>query len=371
MLDRTSLCNVRLGCKGLYQKTLYDFGRTYFTTLQTDLSLNDLERLWSISQTEHLKQHVQTLHIKEQQRTHGEEGLWHRMGGNELIAYVDTRLSLGGGMLRDILQNLTACRSFRFHSFGGTEEHYKSRCLMPSDAIHIILAIFGETGLPIKSFHIDFQSRGSVDAKRLQIQSYRQPKFIVAWENLEELRLEHCLTADTLEWSRDLIIRTTHLKKLALHLNYDETTAFLGSIISSMESFKGLQEIEFGCIHTTGEILSTLLLHCRSSLRKLSFWHVYINYGTWVQILTELRSFESLEYIAVEWPREFENEKTIRLQFPALDANQVVPGTGGQKFTLKCKKWRGKKRVWGARYQGRVAMDKALEILAESAEDTK
>ena len=193
---------------------------------------------------------------------------------------------------------------------------------------------------------------------------------MAAWENLEELRLEHCLTTDTLGWARDLILHTTHLKKLALHLTYDDTTAFLGSILCSMIPFQGLQQIELGYVNTTGEMLSALLLRCRSSLRKLSFLHVSVKHGTWVQILKALRTFESLEYIAVEWPREFENEKTTRLQFRALNANQAISGSDGQKVALRYKKWKGVKRVWGASYQGRVGMDKALQVLAESVEAT-
>ena len=379
-LDYTGLCAVRLASKVLYQKTLLHFGRTYFAVLRTDFSLNNLQTLWVISQTEHLKQHVQTLFISEQQHSFGIGGignfgkglLWHRVEGNPLTAHLDTRLSLGVQVLRDILRNLTNCRSFQIQSpFGGREEHYKSKCLRPSDTVHIIFEVVIESGIPVKSFRIDCYYCKRLATWRLQKQLYQQPKYMAAWEKLEELRLERCPTVANLGWTRDLILHNTHLKKLVLYMNLNEITQFLASFLCSTRSCQGLQEIELKCFTTTREILSTLLLRCRSSLRKLSIWYVYIRYGTWVQILTELRSSESLEYIAIEWLCEFEDGKPVRLQFPALDANRVVPGSDGQQFGVRYQEWKGEKRVWSAAYQGRVGIDKALEILAESAEDSK
>ena len=372
LLDCTGLCAVRLASRLLYQSTLLHFGRTYFTVLQTDLSLNNLQTLWAISQTEHLKRHVQTLSIREQQHNFGEGLLWHRVEGNPLTAHLDTRLSLGVQVLRDILRNLTDCRSFQIQSpFGGRKEHYESKCLRPSDTVHIVFEVVIERGIPVKSFRIDCYHCRGLATERLQKQLYQQPKYMAAWEKLEELRLERCPTVANLGWTRDLILHNTHLKKLVLHLKHDEITQFLASFLCSIRSCQGLQEIELKCIATTREMLSALLLRCRSSLRKLAIRHVYVYDGTWVQILTELRSFESLEYIAMEWPGEVEDMTPVRLQFPALDANRVVPGSDGQKFTLGYEEWQGEKRVWSATYQGRVGMDKALEILAESAEETK
>ena len=168
-LDRTSLCTVRLACKAVYQMTLRHFGRSYFTVLQTDFSLNDLQRLWAISQTEHLKQHVQILLIKERQNNLGQGFLWPHVEGNHLTPRVDTRLPQGVQVLRHILEKLTNFRSFQIHSFGGVKEYYKSKYLMSSDAVHIVLGVVAETGMPVKSFHIDFQNGECIDAKRLQM----------------------------------------------------------------------------------------------------------------------------------------------------------------------------------------------------------
>lgn len=368
-LDRTDLCAVRLTCKDLNRKTFHHFGRTCFTSVQTDLSHSSMQKLQSISQTEQLKHLVQKFTINERNDNLGRGFHWHRAKGCDLTHHVDTQLSPGFQMLRDVLTNLVNCRSFKVRSLGGTEEHYESEYLLPSDAIGIILSIIAEIGLPVKSFHIAYGSRGSVDAKRLQLELCQQPVFIAAWEKIEELRLEHYLTSDNLDWAQDLVLHTMRLKKLSLHFGYDYSTSFIESILSSPIILQGLQELKLGCIHVTGDMLSTLLVHCRSSLRKLSLWHIYIKFGTWVQILTELRTFHLLESVSVEWPTEYRNEDIFRLQFPALENDPVVPGSDGRKFELKYKKWKGKKRVWGATFHGRVGMDKALEILAESVED--
>ena len=326
-LDRTSLCTVRLASKALDQMTLRHFGRTYFTVRQTDFSLNDLQRLWAISQTEHLKHHVQTLLIKERQNNLGQGLDWHRVEGNLLSTNLDTRLSLGVQVLRDILRNLTNCRSFHIHGpdFDGRVEHYESKCLRPNDAVHIVFEVVSESGIAVKSFHIVCQGRGGLDTKRLQMQLYQQQKYMAAWENLEELRLEHHPTIDNLGWTRDLILCTVRLKKVAFNLNYNDTTAFLGSIFCSMIPFQGLQEIELERMHTTREMLSALL-HCRSSLRKLSFRHVVLEWGAWVQFLRELITFESLEYFALEWPRMTENEEGSRLQFRVHRVRRIKGG---------------------------------------------
>ena len=371
LLDCTDLCAVRLASKVLYQRTHDHFGRTCFSVLQTDLSLNNLQTLWAISQTEHLKQYVQALFIREQQHKFGKGFLWHRVKANPR-ADLDTRLSLGVQVLRDILRNLTNCRSFQIliPELGGAKEHHQSKGLKPCDTVHIVFEVVIEIGIPVKSLRINYFHYQDLATERLQKQLYQQSKYMAAWGKLEELRFERCPAEVNLGWTRDLILHNTHLKKLVLQLNNNHITQFLASILCSKRSCQGLQAIELNSMTATRKILSTLLLRCRSSLRKLSICYVGICHGTWVQILTELRSFESLEYMAIETVGQMENGKPVHLQFPALEANRVVPGSDGQKFALGYQEWGGKKRVWSATYRGRVGMDKALEMLAESAEDS-
>lgn len=276
------------------------------------------------------------------------------------------------------------CKSFQFESCDGLGRLDEPHNFLASDAIAIFLRIIAETGLPVKSFEINIVSLGTprvpyviprqpVDAKRLEKHLYQQPGFIVAWENLENLRLALELTSDTLDWARDLVLHTTRLKQLSLHFTYDHSPWSINSLLSLPKIIQGLQEFSLECIRLTAEMLSTLLLHCRSNLHRLSLSHVYIDSGNWVQPLTALKSFPLLEDIAVDWPKWRRDNGIIHLHFPALDENPMVPGSSGREFELKCSKLKGKvkKKVWGARFQGRVGMDKALEVLAESMVHTQ
>lgn len=274
-------------------------------------------------------------------------------------------------MLQDILKGMTNCKSFHIHNLGGMEDN--TEYLLPSDAIGIILSVVAETGLPIKSFVVDFRNRGSgsVNAERLQMSLFQRPTFKNAWKTVEELRLEFSLASETFDWAKDLVLHTTSLKKLALHFNFDQSTSFISNLVAFPHVFQGLQEFKLGCANVTVNMLSSMLIDSRANLRVLSFWHVYLQQGTWVAVLEQLRgSLPLLESINVDYPKEYSNEEIVHIQFPALEDNRVIPGSNGRQFELRYKKWKGQKRVWGASYRGRLGMDKALEILAESAVHT-
>ncbi|MCJ1228107.1 hypothetical protein MMC12_004768 [Toensbergia leucococca] len=369
-LDRTNLCSVRLTCRNLHQKTLHFFGQTCWSTLQTDLSPTSLQKLQSISHLDQFKHHVQTLIVKKWTDELGRGFDWPRVKES---GHVNTLSAPGAKLLQHVLFNLVNCRSFQIHSCGGVEEEYEFEYILPSDAIDLLLTIVAETKIAVKSFRVDFESQGSVDAKRLQMDSYQQPAFIAVWKDLEELSLEHHLTSDNLAWAQNLVLYTTSLRKLSLHFYFDHSTSFVRSLLSSPIVLQGLQELKLGRIHITENMLSSLLLHCSSSLHVLSFWHVYISSGTWRQILTQLQDFPFLDDITLHWPKEYsqnEEQEIVHLQFPALDRNHVVPDSEGQKIELRRKRWNGQPRVWGARFHGRVGMKKALGILIESIEHT-
>ena len=253
------------------------------------------------------------------------------------------------------------------------EEVCRSEYLMPSDAIGIILAIIAEISLPVKSFLVDFRSRGTgrVDKKLLQVPLYRQPTFRTAWAHLQELCLEYSMTLGTFDWAKDLILHTTGLRKLSLDFEFNHSYSFLGSLLSSAHILQGLQDFRLGCAHITVDMLSSFLLYARDSLRAVSFRDVYVFRGTWVAILRELRSnFPPLERISVDWLKEYRSRGKINIEFPTLSENPVVPNSQGRKFTLRYNEWKGVERVLGPSYHGRAGMDAALEILAKSAEHT-
>lgn len=372
-LNPTDLSCLRLSCKEINQKTLHRFGQACFTTLRTDLTHDNLQRLQSVSKSEKFRHFVRTLVIKA-----GDDGLgrglyWHRLECGDHSGCVEAWLSSGVQLLQDILKGMTECNSFHIHSFGGIEEYYGTEYLLPSDAVGIILFVIAETGLPIKSFFLDFRNRGSgsVDAKRLQMSLCQRPTFRNAWKPIKELRLEHSLTLETFDWAKDLVLHTTSLKRLSLHFDFDHTTSFIGNLLAYPHVFQGLQEFKLGCAHVTVNMLSSILIDSHSNLLVLSFWHVYLQEGTWVAVLEQLPgSLPLLESINVDWPKEYSNEEIVHIQFPALEDNGVVPGSNGRKFELRYKKWKAQKRIWGASYRGRLGMDKALDILAKSAVHT-
>lgn len=372
-LNPTDLFSLRLSCKEINQKTLHRFGQAYFTTLRTDLTHDDLQRLLSISKNGQLRHFVRTLVIKDGNNDLGRGFYWHRLEGGNCSGCVDAWLSPGVQMFRDILKGMTKCNSFHIHSVGGLEEHYETEYLLPSDAVGIILFIIAETGLQIKSFFVDFRTRGSgsMDAKRLQMSLCQRPTFRNAWKTVEELRLEHSLTPETFDWAKDLVLQTTGLKKLSLHFEFDHTTSFIDDLLAFPHVFQGLREFKLGCARVTVNMLSSILIDSRSNLLVLSFWHVYLQQGTWAALLEQLRGgLPSLERVDVGWPKEYSNDEIVHIQFPALEDNGVIPGSNGRKFELRYKKWKGQKRIWGVSYRGHLGMDKALEMLVESAVPT-
>ena len=372
-LNPRNLFSLRLSCKEINQKTLHRFGQACFTTLRTDLTHDNLQRLQSVSKSAQFSHFVRTLVIKAGNSFLGQGFYWDRLEAGVHSGCVDPWLSSGVQLLQDILKGMTKCNSFHIHSLGGMEEYYGKDYLQPSDAVGIILFVIAETGLPVKSFFVDFinQGSGSVDAKRLQMSLCQRPAFRNAWKTVEELRLEHSLTPENFDWAKDLILQTTSLKKLLLHFNFDHTTSFIGSLLAFPHVFQGLQEFGLECAHVTVNMLSSILIDSHSNLLVLSFWHVYLQQGTWVALLEQLRgSLPRLASINVNWPKEYSNDQIIHIQFPALEDNEVIPGSNGRKFELSYRKWKGQRRVWGASYRGRLGMDKALDILAESAVHT-
>ncbi|KAI9879848.1 MAG: hypothetical protein M1830_006871 [Pleopsidium flavum] len=368
VLEPLDLFSLRLVCKGLNEKTLHYFARTYLTTVQTDLSYKSLKELKELSAHEQLSHHIQTLLIKEGLNDIGRGFLWNRHPSDHLLAPLS-----GIQMLQDILlNNLVNCRSFHIYGAHAEEDLYESDWLTSSDAIAIILTIIAETSLPIRSFYVDFRKwgTGKVDAKRLHTLQYQKPEFRTAWTHLQELCLEQSMTLDTFDWALRLVLCATNLQKLTLDFEFDHSISFIDRL-SSTDSFPKLQELKLSCAYVTVELISRFLLRFRDSLRALLFRHIIIDDdsgGTWISVLSNLRSnLPLLESICVNHLKEFKPGEKGRITFPALSDNPVVPGLQGGRFELIGKKFHGSPRIFGVSYCG-PRMDVALEILARSAE---
>lgn len=224
--------------------------------------------------------------------------------------------------------------------------------------------------MPIKSFCIDYLNHASgnkkVTPKRLCFEQCRTPEFRDAWAHLEELTLEQSLTLNIFDWSTELLIHAPRLQKLALNTDHETLGDELLVRLSSMQPLPKLQELRLSKVHFTEETILRLLLRLRGSLRAVSFRFCNIESGgTWRAVLHALRyecpSPESIHlFRLVESPREDRH-----VAFPALLESAIVPGSGGQRFTLTAQRFRKQLRVWGVDHS-EPRMDTALELLERS-----
>ena len=364
MLDLPSLCAVRLTCKEMKRKTSHHFGVTYFSTLETDWTLEHLQKLQLVARNELLMHHVRALVIHGHHDIFGKSEYIEEFG--ERPGRVETRRTDGIQILRVLLSKIVNCKSFQIRGIGELEGEFSPKCLLPSDAIGIIFETVAEHRLPIKSFQICFGS-GNVEAQRMQIYRCEQSTFLAAWENLEELSLEHGLTEKTVDWARNLVLHTENLKKLSLQLGYVHSSTFIEGLLTSASHLQNIQEFELARMEVSADMLSKLLLRSRPSLRMLSLRLVFTNSGTWVEVLTKLMTFPLLDTIVFQCLCQSAGTDNVGVTFPALTDDPVVPGSGGQKFQLT---YPHKQKPWTfeeVSFKGRSGMKMALQTLSELA----
>ncbi len=289
--------------------------------------------------------------------------------------HVDMQLSPGVRKLQIILEHLQNCRSFRINSFVrwasglGDEE-----CLCPSDAVGIIYGIIAETRLPVKSLHVDFRHGGSLKGARLPKQLHHQPDFNGAWANLEDLFLDFWPFSEgpraTSDWTRELILHSTGLRRLSLKIHYHTSDSLLNGLLSSPNTFQGLQELTLTSANFPTDKWLKLLLRSQCTFRKLSFWFGEFEPVYWKGFIAELRTFRLLEDVAFDFAKGHgrSKEKVVWHDFPALEANPAVPGSDGRKFKLRYKLFNRLTRVIGVSFDGRADMDKALDILSRAVQ---
>lgn len=73
--------------------------------------------------------------------------------------------------------------------------------------ITILFALVSDTGLPIRSFHLEYLRRGTATGNRrvmtgrLCFEQTRTPEFHAAWAaHLQALTLEQSLSSDIVDW---------------------------------------------------------------------------------------------------------------------------------------------------------------------------
>ena len=368
-LEPADLLSLRLVCRALNHKTLQCFGQTCLATLRTDLSYQSLMKVREVSEHEQLRCYVQRLLIQGGDDL-GRGYTWHRDLSGRLITPQPALELLGDALLN----RLVNCRSFRISPPQEPEDLDESECLRPSDAAGIILDITADTGLPIRSFHVDFRKLGTTPTamKRLDTPRYQKPEFRAGWAHLEELILDYTMVhgynmrAEAENWAVELILHAPSLQTLTLGADFGDDDSLVNKL-SSSDTLPELQELSMRSRYPTEEILSTFILRFCNSLRTLSIWNVGLPLGgTWVSALKKWScELPLLERISFKHLVEMGPPRRL-IVFPSLRDNPEVPETGARKFDFFERKLGGELQIIGVRYQG-PRMDVALEILARSA----
>lgn len=359
------LCSLRLTCKLLYRATIYPFGRTYLRRVETDLSLDSLQRLAVVSQHQQLRHHVHHISINEiYSDFFGRGFIWDRYPLGRLIFPQPTIQKL-----QDILTLLTNCSSFHIRGVNNWVETHGSDCLGVSDVVAIILHIVAETGLPVRLFSVDFENQIAMDVRRLYMPDFQKPGFTRAWSHLHELSLLQNVAHSTANFLTGLIINGPNLRKLTIDFGRDDAMEPVMHRLSFADSLPQLQQLELKCTSFSREDQFLLFLRrFRHSLRILYLDRIFLSVDGWRAVLTSLSNdFTSLESIRL-MVLFLKNKGARVIHFPALLSNPFVNGSNGRRFIFSIKKRLcGEDRVVWVGYTG-PNMDMALQTLIKHAE---
>ena len=323
-LEPAYLRSLRLVCRELNRKTLNSFGRANFATIQTDLSYKSLERMRSISESEHFAIHVQCLHLKDSPDGIIGQGFdWPRHSSGCLVKNLN-----GADLLRDLLsQRLLKCRSFLIYSCDEYEPRHDTDRLVPSDAVGLILSVIAEAELSLQSFTIQSSHHGNgrLDTPRLQMPLSQTPKFVEAWSQIEELVLDFAITSDQWNWVLHLISSALKLRKLSLGF-YEGEKSFM-QWLSSLHELNRLEELRLRSAMVTVDAVTSLLLKNRDTLHSLSLHYTVLDdEGKWSTVLEDMKSqFPQLQNLVLFWLKQRTNSG--RVIFSKLSKYPVIPGS--------------------------------------------
>lgn len=141
-LQSSDLCELRLICREVHNKTLHLLYRVDFTTLRTDIYIASLRRLKEISEHQDIPRCVQQLNIKKNalsmtKDNFGQSFHFNRKASGCLLAPIPSL-----ELLRDILvSKLIYCRPFHVGCDSLSEYQYGSDYLGIRDCIAILLTI--------------------------------------------------------------------------------------------------------------------------------------------------------------------------------------------------------------------------------------
>jgi hypothetical protein len=299
-LELSDLCFVRLTCKDLSRKTIHNFGATYFTQVQTNLSSKSLQKLEQLSHHADLRSYVRTLLIRSPENI-GRGLSWPREGPilpRPILPPPDVRI------LCDALLALENCRSFYLsHNVGNPK--LEDDCLRPWEPLKIILHIIAEARLPVKSFtagSTEYLPR-KFDTNRVHLASYQRPEFKIAWSHLQNLSFRQQISGLEIGWIRDLIIAATNLRCLTLAFSSESSNQFFG-LMAPCEVLPRLQELNISSVNFHNDGFFEFLFRFKDSLRVLRLAHVCLDSRTWKEAFrlfkTELPALETISVCYIQ-----------------------------------------------------------------------
>ena len=379
-LEPADLPSLRFVCRELNRKTLKSFGRANFTTIQTNLSYKSLERIRSISESEHCAIYVRCLHVNASPDGiigHGFD--WPRHSSGCL-----TEDLKGTALLRGLLsQCLLNCRSFLIDSYDEYEPRHDTDRLVPSDVVGLILSIVAEADLAVQSFTVQSSHHGNgrLDTPRLQMPVSQTPRFVKAWSQIEELALDFAIASDQWNWALDLISSAPKLRKLKLGFYEADTSSM--QRLSSLYEPNRLEELSLRLASVTVDAITSLLLRNRDTLHSLSVQYTTLDgEGTWSKVFENMRSqFPQLQNIVLFWLKEGTNNDrrffSELLRYPVISGSEVRGPTGRLKYDshriesmadpVRLRYWGTRSLVAGIEYHGKE-IDQVLSALVDTVE---
>ena len=233
----------------------------------------------------------------------------------------------GADILRKLLsRQLRNCRSFLIHSYDEYELRLESNCLVPSDAVSLILSIIAEAGLAPRSFTICSSrlANGRLDTLRLPISPCKTPRFIEAWSQIEEFELDYGVTSDQFDWVLLLISSAPRLRKLSLY--FFEVDISVLQRLSVLHGLNKLEKLQLKYATTTLNDITSILLRNCDSLHSLSLQYVNLDgEGQWSTVFKNMENqFPHLQNLVLFWLKQGNDHGRVIfsqfLQYP------VVPG---------------------------------------------
>ena len=316
-LEPVDLRFLRLVSRELNRKTLRSFGRANFATIHTDLSHESLERIRTISKSEHFARHVQCLQVKAprdgiiDKRFH-----WPRRFSRGLAKNFNR-----ADLLRDLLsQCLLNCRSFVIYN---SEPPHDTDCLVPNDAVGLILSIVARADIALQSFTVRYIPFSLPNWQWLEVPLSQTPKFVKAWSQIEELALDFAVVFDHRAWVL-LVLSAPKLRKLSLRFGLRDTSLFMQQL-SSLHELNKLEELSLSPYSATEEAITSLLLKNRDTLHSLSLEYIILEHE-WSTIFENMKGqFPQLQNFELFCLKETANFD--RLVCSALLKYPVIPGS--------------------------------------------